>query len=269
MSRPKPARDAALAFTLLTVLPLPVRWPEAEDAESARPDVASYFALVGLVVGVGWSVTMWVSWRYFYGVSGTLAALVLIATALFTRLMHWDGIADVADAWFVSAERRHEVMHDSASGAFGATAIALVALLQWSALVELGAARSSVALVVLAPACGRMAASCAAWFGTPARPDGLGRSVMRRPNAVGLLATTVALAAAAAVSLALGAQVAPLVLVFGTGLALALGVPHLISMRFGGVTGDVMGASVIVVESAVLVLTLAILAALRLAGVAS
>ena len=35
----------------------------------------------------------------------------------------------------------------------------------------------------------------------------------------------------------------------GLGIVLALAVPHLLSLRFGGVTGDVMGASVLLTET--------------------
>ena len=51
------------------------------------------------------------------------------------------------------------------------------------------------------------------------------------------------------------------------GLLMALVVPHLLALRFGGVTGDVMGASIQLVEVGTLVTGLGILTVFRLLGV--
>lgn len=260
MARPRPIHDFALAATLLTVAPLPVR------ADGERNESASYFALVGLVLGVALLGVVWVANRYFYGLSAVATALILFAYALLTRLMHWDGLADVMDGWFVAPERRLEVMSDSAVGAFGATAIAFVALLQWSALGELSATAATVAPVVLAPVAGRLAATFSAWLGKPAKPGGLGRSVMGRPSVAGVVATLAALVAAVWIAYAAGAPVATLAVVGAIGLAAALVVPHVIASRFGGVTGDTMGASVLAVETLVLVAIPAAAGVLRLTG---
>jgi cobalamin synthase len=40
---------------------------------------------------------------------------------------------------------------------------------------------------------------------------------------------------------------------FGFGVLVALAVPHLLATRFGGVTGDVLGASVLLTETALFV----------------
>jgi len=196
-------------------------------------------------------------------------ALLLVLLAAATRLLHWDALADTADAWFVSPGRRLEVMADSHVGAFGATAIALVVLLQWTALVELGGSRVTAATVVLIPVFGRLAATFSSWLGKPARPGGLGASVIRRPTVFGALVSTVAVGAAVALAAVSGAGSVALGVIAFAGLVLALAVPHLIALRFGGVTGDTMGASVLVVETGVLLVALVTVAVLRLVGVSA
>ena len=178
--------------------------------------------------------------------------MIVCVWALSTRLLHWDGLADVADGYWGAHEqaRRLEIMSDSHTGAFGAAAIALVAITQVAAVAAILSAPHELPLVAI-PAIGRLAATAAAWFGTPARPSGLGRSVMARPSGVSALSAIVAVAGAVAVlgyALGLPGAVAGV-----AGAVCALGVPHVLAQRFGGVTGDVMGASVILTETLLLV----------------
>lgn len=264
MARNRPLHDFGLAVTLLTAVPVPVR-----VQDGGRNQSASYFALVGLVLGGVLLGVVWVANRYFYGLSGVAAALVLLSYALATRLLHWDGLADVADGWFVTPERRLAVMSDSAVGAFGATAIAFAALLQWAALGELSALATTVAPVVMVPVFGRLAATFSAWLGKPAKPDGLGRTVMGRPSALGVAVTAVSVALAVWVAYALGTPVLVLTIASVVGLVAALVVPHLVAGRFGGVTGDTMGASVLLVESVMLVAILLVSGVLRLLGLSA
>ncbi|MDZ4169034.1 MAG: adenosylcobinamide-GDP ribazoletransferase [Coriobacteriia bacterium] len=240
-------RDARLALALLTVVPSGVLWPERE-----RTGVAAWFAAVGLVFGwVAYSFAAAVPVSVAQSVGGLMGALMVLAGALVTRLLHYDGLADVADAWWGgdSAERRLAIMADSRTGAFGATGVALVVIVQVTAASSL-LATSSAALLI-APVVGRLAATIAAWIGEPARDGGLGRSVMGRPRL-----SEVAIALAVCVLTAGGAYAIQGVIgliLMGAGMASALVVPHYIAKRVGGVTGDVMGASIIVVGTLILV----------------
>ncbi len=256
-------RDIALAVTLLTVLPIKVKGP----ASGERSGVAGWFPLVGLAIGMLMFGVLAVSIRVFYDVSGALAAVVLIGIAALTRGMHWDALADVADAWFVAPERRHEVMSDSRIGAFGATAIALFAVAQASLLTEVGTSLATASVVVVAAVCGRLAATFSAWLGKPAKREGLGLSVMGAPTALGAVTALAALAACAWMAFASGLGLVAVLAVVSLGVVFALGVPHVIAEHFGGVSGDTMGASVMVVETAVMASSLLVVAVLRLAGV--
>ena len=93
MWRPFLHFQAALAF--LTRLAPP---PEPYVAlENALP----FFVPVGLVLGaLATAVSLGLCWLWGGGLLSCLAAgwLWLVAMALATRAMHWDALADVADA---------------------------------------------------------------------------------------------------------------------------------------------------------------------------
>jgi adenosylcobinamide-GDP ribazoletransferase len=174
-----------------------------------------------------------------------VATLVLAAWALFTRFLHWDGLADTADGWFgADPERRREIAFDTHIGAFGATSIALLALVEYAALTAVLVDHELIVLIV--PAFARLAATSGAWFGHAAKPTGLGAAVTRKPSIPGFLSA--AAGALLAGLLLAGGYRKPGLAVGILGIVLAVVVPHLISKRFGGVTGDVLGASILIVE---------------------
>ena len=141
-------------------------------------------------------------------------------------------------------------MADSHTGAFGATAVALVAVLEVAALGSLlrvpPVRRSS-----WYPLFARFAATAAAWLGTPARPGGLGR-LGHGTALVSSRLPCARLTARAAATCPCGVATVPKASASAlaiSGSALALVVPHVLALRFGGVTGDVMGASVLLTEA--------------------
>jgi adenosylcobinamide-GDP ribazoletransferase len=231
-------------------------------SKGQRSQIASWFPAIGLLLGADSLLLLYlgdlVSSTYGDGLllmraNWVIAAVILASWAFTTRLLHWDGLADVADGFWGghTVERRLEIMSDSHTGAFGASAIAIVALLEVSALSTLVGLVGVATTVLAVPVFGRLSASFAAWLGKPAKSGGLGASVMSRPSASGVaLAVLVVAIASAAVTWQLG--------LVGLGwcvfaVIVAAAVPHLLAPSFGGVTGDVMGASVLFTEMIVLV----------------
>jgi adenosylcobinamide-GDP ribazoletransferase len=238
----KSLRDFGNALSLLTVLPSDAEWTEDTGG------VAGWFPAVGLLVGG--LVFLGVQLLRLIGWDGR-ASLVVAAYALLTRLLHWDGLADVADGWWggSTAAERLAIMRDSRIGAFGAAAIGLALAVQLAAVQSVLVSGADVVLII-APAISRLSASSAAWFGTPARTGGLGASVSHTPSPASLIPS-----ALVEIALLTGGFVAfgwPGVAFVVAGEAVAFVVPHLMSRRFGGVTGDTMGASVLVTESLLL-----------------
>lgn len=250
----RPFRDAALALSLLTALPVPVEWPSEE-----RPDIAGYFPFVGLVIGSLTAVLFALAMAFgpaaesFVRSGATVFALLIVAGwAGVTRMLHWDGLADVADGMWGSHDRsrRLEIMADPAIGAFGTTAIVFVGLAQVVGVSGI-LATGAVVPLVLAPVSGRLAATLGAWLGRPARPGGLGDAVAGRPRAASAVAAALSTAIVSLLCFATLPTI-PAAILVGVTLIAAPVVPHLLSRPFGGVTGDVLGASVLLTETIVL-----------------
>ncbi|MDZ4158513.1 MAG: adenosylcobinamide-GDP ribazoletransferase [Anaerolineaceae bacterium] len=233
-------RSLRVAFGLLTTLTF--RLPdELQPGESGR--AAPWYPVVGLVIGC----LVWLAWRMaasFFAplVAGALALGVWISL---TGGLHLDGLTDCCDGMFVAADpaRRLEIMKDPRLGTFGGVGLVLTLLLKASLLSSLTISSSPAIL---------LAAVLARWCILPAgllplaRPTGMGADfaagLQRRALWLGAILPL-------GISLALGLQG---VLALMSGLLAAAGALALAKSRLGGVTGDVFGCVVEVVEVVVL-----------------
>jgi adenosylcobinamide-GDP ribazoletransferase len=185
------------------------------------------------------------------------AVLIVGLTAWWSRGLHLDGVADTADGMAASYDPAQalEVMRRGDIGPTGVVAVVLVLLLQVAALSVLLSSRGGSALAVVALLASRQALVIGCRSGVPAaRPDGLGAAVAGSvgwPAAV--VSSLVALTAGVLLAVLAGASwyAGPLVVLAG-GLA-ALAVVATARRRVGGVTGDVLGASVEIALAATLV----------------
>ena len=239
-------RDVLTAFRLLTVVP--VGRTEGIGASRYFPLVGYFFAGVSLVLAWGAGEA-----GLSDGLGALLTATVIVsANALLSGLLHWDGLADCADGLGVrgGAERALAAMKASGIGAFGVVAVVLVALLQVTAIAVIVESGSLWALAA-APVLGRLGASFALGLRAPARLDGLGARYAGRMSAAAL----VLLVVQALPLVAWTGRPEPL-LTLGTfgGVLVAFFAPEPFVRRFGGVTGDVLGATILLTETAVLLL---------------
>jgi len=250
------------AFGTLSVLRVRVdRWdrPTAGRAMLCAP-------LVGLVLGVLAAVPG-VLLRELGGGPLLAATGCVAALAALTRGLHLDGLADVADGLGSNKPPAAAltIMKASDIGPFGVLVLLLVLLAQTAALAQAfgDGARAGAFGVVLAAAAGRSALLRGCLAGTPsARPDGLGAMVagtVRRRYAVPVGLAVLALLGAlgwaaggyggAGLRQALGALLAAL-----GGTACAALLLRRCVARFGGITGDVLGAMVETSATAALVI---------------
>ena len=254
-------RGLRLAFSTLTALPV---GPPSEVDRSVAGRAMACAPIVGAVLGaaagaVGAGLGWWASSPVVAAVAGvgTLAAL--------TRGLHLDGLADTADGLGSArpAADALRVMKASDIGPFGVITLVLAllgqVLLLASAWGRHGAWYGACAIAV-ACVTGRLAVTWACRPGVPsARPDGLGAWVAGSvsPVAVGAMSAAVLVAAGVA-GYCVSDEAArwllwPAAVVIGVGTSAVL-LRHTIR-RFGGITGDVLGALVEVGFTAALVVT--------------
>src|SRR6266508_6071312 len=239
-------RSLRVAFGLMTTLPfipspqgkLPDDW---SAGDSGRASV--WYPFVGLVIGA----LTWLAWKGAIFAFPPLVAgiLTLLAWVALTGGLHLDGLADCCDGLLASTsvERRLEIMKDPRVGAFGMIGLILVLFLKAAALTSFASLTPVSNLGIL------LAASLARWcilpagLMPPARPSGMGADFI-----LGLRRSFILLGA-----------IIPLVLVIVlgphgvlsavTGVGTAALVVWLAKLRIGGVTGDVFGMIVEIVET--------------------
>ena len=242
------AAGVRLSLTTLTVLPVRATRADRDAGGVAMTVAPAVGALLGLVLG-----GVLEGLGALGAPRAVAAALTVGVAALLTRGLHLDGLADTVDA-LGSYRRGAEglaVMKKPDIGPFGVAAIVVALLVQAAALASAG-----FGAVVAAWAAGRLGATVACRRGVPAaRPEGLGALVAGTvPAPVAVLATLV-VAAGAAFAVPgrpwQGPVAVAVALLAGYGL-----VRHAVR-RFGGITGDVLGAVIEVGTTlALVVLTL-------------
>lgn len=230
------------AVQFLTRVPTP-----ALSSDEGRSQRAAYFYVpVGLAIGAVLAGCNLATHRWL-PLPGRIVFLLTLSAVL-TGGLHLDGLADTVDGVFGGGtrERRLEIMRDSRIGTFGVLGLLCILSLQFTALLDMPQSLFTPALL-LAPAWSRAAMVLAATISSPARLDGLGAK---------FIASVRPLHAAVALF-----TVGGLSLVFSTFLTVwsavaSIAATCLLSLyfrsRLGGQTGDTLGATNQVVETAVL-----------------
>lgn len=227
------------AISFLTIAGRP-----AAAGSEALPWFPVVGALLGLAIGAVW-IGAGHAWP-----AVVAAAVTMVSDAVFTGGLHWDGLADTGDGLLpaLPAERRLAAMADPQIGAFGVLSLVAVFVVRFATLT-VGPARVWVIAALL---CLSRAAVAVITLVVPyARAEGLA-SAFRDPSgspavrAVAISATGLAIGLPLALidrpahgAAALGAEVVTIGLL--TWLAVR---------RLGGYTGDVLGAQIVLGETA-------------------
>ena len=244
---------AALRF--LTIIPVP--WHrEVSREELGRSTV--YFPVVGLVIGLILAGLNWLLSLFLPSV--VVNALLLVALAVITGVIHLDGFVDTCDgmAGHKTPEARWQIMSDSRVGGFGIVGAVLLLLVKY---VSLNSVPQTLMLttLVLMPMVSRWAMVYAIFAYPYAKPSGLGRVFKQKTGWPGfVLATIITLAVAIGL-----ARWADAVYFYLVGLVIMAGIWVIIVAmvaclkgKFSGLTGDTYGAINEVAEVGVLILVL-------------
>ena len=158
-----------LALSFLTTLPAGSF--SSEVPEETLGQTQAWFPLVGLLLGL-----LLLAGGLFCNIFLTpaiTAALILLLHFLLTGGFHLDGIADTADGLMsgkVEREKIFSIMKDSFLGSMGATALILLLLLKFSALLTI--VKDAPLSLILFPIFGRYAIIQLTFSSEYARPEG-------------------------------------------------------------------------------------------------
>ncbi|WP_374377119.1 adenosylcobinamide-GDP ribazoletransferase [Dongia sp.] len=235
-------RDVFLALGFFTRLPVPA-------VEGHLGGAVRAFPFAGLIVGLIGALVYFVAMEI--GLSGLLAALLAVAaTGIVTGALHEDGWADVCDALGArgGVEKRLEILRDSRLGSYGGLALIFSTSIKVAAIANLGAPELVAGALVAAHSLSRGVLPLVMARMPLARSNGLahdaGRPSITAANWSLIIALIIAVIAVAPVA-ALVALVAA--------LAATWLVAKLAQAKFGGYTGDVLGAVEQLAEMAILV----------------
>ena len=246
-------RTFLFAWQFLTANPLSRSTHDAKPEELAAS--MSWYPLVGCLLGLLLVMADLFLVRVFSAQVTSLALMLLLIGV--TRGLHQDGLADMVDglAGGRNAPARLAIMRDSHIGAIGATGLFLALGLRFAGLTALPVGEH-IALLIGMPVVGRWAMVVGAFHATYARSEGgLAQPFLAHVSWRQVCIATVT--AGVVLTLLLGPWAALCCLAIGAALVRLSTVWF--HRMFGGVTGDLLGATNEVAEILFIVIVPAVL----------
>ena len=234
-------RALILAIQFLTRLPTP-QLRNFDAAELTR--CAHWFPLVGLILGALVASAVWLGSRVDPALGALLGVLVWVGI---TGALHLDGLADMSDALGAAhrdKDRFLAVLADPHLGTFGVVSVGMQLLTKFVLLMLLARHDSYFALALI-PAWARWGTLI--WARLPSLKAGLGERFGWQISNISIVLWGFLLLVCSAI--------APILC---TAPLLVLAWRQFLLQRLGGMTGDLLGAGVEIVESALLLLMLLI-----------
>ena len=246
-------RTFLFAWQFLTAIPLSRSTHDAKPEELAAS--MSWYPLVGCLLGLLLVMADLFLVRVFSAQVTSLALMLLLIGV--TRGLHQDGLADMVDglAGGRNAPARLAIMRDSHIGAIGATGLFLALGLRFAGITALPVGEH-IAFLIGMPVVGRWAMVVGAFHATYARSEGgLAQPFLAHVSWRQVCIATVT--AGVVLTLLLGPWAALCCLAIGAALVRLSTVWF--HRMFGGVTGDLLGATNEVAEILFIVIVPAVL----------
>lgn len=212
-----------------------------ERSEDEMRSAVPFYPLVGLLLGFLALIPVWLLPDGYFWLKAWVFSALLV---WLTRGLHWDGLADLADALGSNrgGEDFQQVLKDSRSGVFAVLAVVFCAL-GYVFAVQVLILREAWLPLILAPALGRCVPLYIANLSRANAASALGKLMERSVDLKLAVVWTCVLAFMAA----LAGYILATVLVLAVAGLLLYWLLNL-AERHGGYNGDFMGAGVVLVE---------------------
>lgn len=246
-------RRLLLAIQFLTILPVRVKGNVSEREISKS---SAFFVLAGLLQGIFLIVTVNIGERFFQPELTVL--LVLFAMVLSSGGLHLDGLADTFDAFALKStgvperdrEKRLSAMKDSATGPIGVISIIFAILFKFFSLKNISYFIPSVyySSLLLMPVFSKWTMTVGIFHGKAARDSGLGKLFIEGTGIREFFISTFILFATCGLIYIIFKYYLPnswfifCGAMTGALYILAILWLHICNKKFGGSTGDTLGA---------------------------
>ncbi|AEQ06986.1 adenosylcobinamide-GDP ribazoletransferase [Corynebacterium pseudotuberculosis] len=240
--RPAIIEGPLTALSWLTILP--VQGATAFDRITGGRVLASV-PLIGILLGVLGAGLAGLG--FLFQITPLLTAVVIVCFwELFTRFMHLDGLADVADALgsYAPPERAREIIADPTTGLIGMGSVFISLTLQIASFDAL-ISRGYWWMIFFAPVIGRLCSIFSAHSTLkPMRPTGFG-AMMIGTVPTTTIAIWLSIVSTASVGIPLIIEAPTVAIIVITSLLLSIGIAVLgirhCNRRFEGMNGDTIG----------------------------
>ena len=242
-----------IALQFLTIIPVKNSMT-IKDADVAGS--SSAFVIVGLIQGILLIVTGYVSGRVFH--PDLVIGIILLVLVLSNGGFHLDGLADTVDAISAKSEgnmdvdrqKRLSIMKDTTTGPIGVIAIVFALGLKYLALNNLTHFSTFIyySSLFLLPVIPKWTMVITMFHGKPAREDGLGRIFINNIRGKDVVISTLILFSILILLQVFFSYYIPsgqyifYAVLLVTMYFLCRAWIHFFHKKFGGLTGDTLGA---------------------------